>query len=61
VSAVKFRYVLWSEGERIAQYKTLGQSLLGAVWRARQLRKRVGVYKRTVTGGDKCVAMVEGL
>ena len=56
-----YRYVLWSEGDRIAQYKTLAQSLLGAVWRSRLLGKRVGIYRRTTTGGDRCVAMVEGV
>jgi hypothetical protein len=58
---VSTEYVLWASGDRLAKYKTLGQALLGAVWRSRYLRARVGVYKRTATGGDKCVAVVEGI
>jgi hypothetical protein len=57
---VSARYSLWSEGEPLAKYATLQQALLGAVWRSRKLGggRTVGVYTRTKTGGDRCVATV---
>jgi len=44
------RYEVWSQGVVIAKYKTLGQALLGAVWRSRKLERRVFVWAAGRTG-----------
>ena len=51
-------YALWANGEPLATYKTLGQALLGATWRSRKSGHAVGIYTRTKTGGERCVATV---
>jgi len=59
VSAPLYRYVLWSQGDRIAAYKTLGQALLGAVWRSRKLEQAVGIYSPgPTTFADKFITTV---
>lgn len=61
MSAKKPRYDLWSYGERLASYATLNQALLGAVWRSRKREgDTVGIFMNTKTGGQRCVAMVNG-
>lgn len=40
-----YRYELGANGAVIARYRTLGQALLGAVWRSKRLGATVYVYK----------------
>lgn len=43
-------YELWSSGRNLATYKTLGQALLGALWRSKKLKRYVYVYKKVIRG-----------
>jgi hypothetical protein len=57
MTAAKYRYELWVQGDRIAKYKTLGQALLGALWRSEEMQEAVFVYKAGVNCGA-CLARV---
>jgi hypothetical protein len=41
------RYELWSGGDLLAKYKTIGQALLGALWRSRKSNAIVYVWSVT--------------
>jgi len=45
VSAATYRYVLWACGSKVGKYKTLGQALLGALWRSKKLEQAVYVWE----------------
>jgi hypothetical protein len=53
----KHKYELWENGDRLAKYKTLGQALLGALWRSEELQAPVFVYRAGETSGT-CLARV---
>lgn len=50
-------YELWASGLKRATYRTLGQALLGALWRSKNLQRYVYVYK-TTKKRSQCVATV---
>lgn len=53
----KHRYELWLSNQVLARYETLGQALLGALWRSRKQQKTVYVW--TVEGVEShCIAKV---
>jgi hypothetical protein len=53
------RYELWASGILRASYRTLGQALLGALWRSRKLEKYVYVHKaNSLSTSSRCVATV---
>lgn len=50
------RYELFMDGYILAKYETLGQALLGALWRS---RKRMGsVYVWEIGKHERCIAKV---
>lgn len=52
----QYRYELLMDGHLLAKYETLGQALLGALWRS---RKRMGaVYVWTLGKSGACIAKV---
>ena len=55
MSAPKHRYELWSNGQLIARYVTLGQALLGAKWRSQKRGSPIYVW---TTGEGRFVASV---
>jgi hypothetical protein len=52
------KYELWASGHLRATYRTLGQSLLGALWRSKKLEVHVYVHKTNGQTSSKCVAAV---
>jgi hypothetical protein len=53
-----YRYVLWASGLSRATYRTLGQALLGALWRSKKLERYVYVHKTNGKTYSRCVAVV---
>jgi hypothetical protein len=44
MSAPKYQYELWISGAIVAKYQTIGQALLGALWRSRKREKTVYIW-----------------
>jgi hypothetical protein len=57
---VSVKYDLWASGKRLAQYHTLGQALLGALWRSKKRETYVYVHKINGATLSRCVAAVTG-
>jgi hypothetical protein len=58
MSTPTYRYQLSSCGAPLGRYKTLGQALLGATWRARKRRAAVWVYAISPRKPDRWLATV---
>lgn len=54
MSGPAYRYELRAGGLLLGKYKTLGQAMLGAIWRSRKRGKPVYVSKRGVGGRSLC-------
>jgi hypothetical protein len=52
------RYELWAGGKLLATYQTLGQALLGALWRSKKLKRYVYTHKTNKKTSSQCVAAV---
>lgn len=56
MSAAKHRYELWLNGGVAARYKTMGQALLGALWRSKKLQTSIYIWRAGKSG--YCAATV---
>jgi hypothetical protein len=56
--SAKISYDLWASGTLRAKYRTLGQALLGALWRSKKLTRYVYVYKTDGQTRSVCIAAV---
>jgi hypothetical protein len=57
---VSVYYELWASEIKRATYHTLGQALLGALWRSKKTELYFYVYKTTGETRSECVAVVAG-